>query len=435
MNKQREQLHYWELLENYNRLKGIEKRYYEYLPDECWKTEATQAEELKISRRKVQKLKTKFINEGLLQLELKSNGKRNNPRHLLLKTIPIILQERDDSSFRFSLPDDELSYYYYINEIDWSLLQSYTAEDINKMNKLEKIQLYMDCGFIVLPTYYPVFTETEVKCSCKDGADCPNIGKHPIHRYKFIDSFNYEFMKDFYLQEFEKNPALNIGFKVMGYSVLDVDNNRGGDGSLEHLIYEYNLDLTHAMTINCSNGQHIYVNNQGLKNTAGQIAAGLDIRSEGGFVVAPGSVHKSGRTYEWKLVGEIMNLPDEWFYSDSEEGENLMEKCGIQRENTAHHGNASKASIMLKDIRLPDKLSSDYFVPEGERELTLFKWGCRERGKGANANHIYDVLITIRDTYCAEGEKPISDEEIRNIANSAARYPTNEEKLLMGLKA
>ncbi len=87
-------------------------------------------------------------------------------------------------------------------------------------------------------------------------------------------------------------------------------------------------------------------------------------------------------------------------------------------------------SAILKDIKLPSQLTSDYVIRDGERGLTLFKWACRERGRGANAEQLFDILITIRNTYCEEGDEPVTDEEIRQVANSVARYPTNAEKEL-----
>jgi hypothetical protein len=202
--------------------------------------------------------------------------------------------------------------------------------------------------------------------------------------------------------------------------VLDIDNRHNGDKTLQRLTDEYEIDLNHAITVNCSNGLHIYVTNLDLKNTAGQIGDGLDIRSEGGFVVAPNSLHKSGKNYSWKLIGETTKLPDEWFYSDTEDDDDLAAP-------RTSNGNSSVAES-LKDIRLPARLTSDYVIPEGQREQTLFKWACRERGKGANAETIFDILITIRDMCCETGQEPVTNEEIRNIAICAASYPTNAEK-------
>ncbi len=432
-NEQEKELNYLELSEKIKNLKGIEKRYYNFLPDECWMTENTQVERLnkgsitKVGRSRLQRVKRKLIEEGLLRLELLPNGKRNNPKHKLHKMFPIRLRENEELYLSFSL-DEESSYYdYYVSNIDWKLLQRYTAQDLNQMDKTSLVRLYIDCGFVVLPTHYPIFFEDSVKCSCKNGIKCSNIGKHSIHRYKYIDSFNYEKMKNSYLKEFENNPDLNIGFKVMGFSVLDVDNRHGGNKSLARLLHESDVELKNVLAVKCSNGQHIYATNTNLKNTAGLIGEGLDIRSENGFVVAPGSVHKSGKVYEWNEIGEVARLPEEWFYTE-EENEDSSGNKTRDRSNQA-------ASKQLKDINLPRQLTANYRIPEGERELTLFKWACRTRGEGATAEQLYDILITIRDTYCEEGEEPVSDEEVRGIAVCASKNPTNAEKKLMALKS
>jgi hypothetical protein len=293
------------------------------------------------------------------------------------------------------------------------------------MDRIDRIKLYMQCGFIVLPTNYPVFTDTEdgVECSCSRGINCDSIGKHPIHDYKFINHSNYENKKDRYLKEFENNPNLNVGFKVMGYSVLDVDNKNGGDQSLAHLLREYEINMENVISVKCSNGQHIYATNTDLKNTAGVIGNGLDVRSERGFVVAPGSVHKSGTVYQWNEIGEVATMPNDWFYTETEENEISSGKKSSNRSNQA-------AGKELKDIILPPRLTPDYVIRDGERGLTLFKWACRERGNGANAEQLFDILVTIRDTHCEEGEEPVTDEEVRDIAESASHFPTNAEKKL-----
>jgi hypothetical protein len=411
-----------ELNEKIKRLRGLERRYYNFLPDICWMSEANQAKALKVGRSKLRRVKKKLISEGLLILETRPNGKRLNLKHKLLKTYPIRLGEREETYATYIPEDTE---YFYANEINWALLQEYTAEDINNMSHIDKIQLYMDSGFIVLPTNYPIFTENTVKCSCRLGVKCSNIGKHPVHRYKYINSLYYEGMKDDYLEEFRTNPNLNIGFKVMGYSVVDVDNKHGGDKSLDRLLREYEINLEDSISVECSNGQHIYASNTHLKNTAGVLGKGIDVRSEGGFIVAPESRHKSGTVYEWDKIGEPVRLPEEWFYSNEEENE---QSSGTQPSN---RGNQA-VQKSLKDIILPAQLTSDYVIREGERELTLFKWACRERGNGENAEQIYDILITIRDTYCESGDEPVTDEELRDIATAASCYPTEAEKKLVG---
>ncbi len=415
-----------ELEEKIKNLIGVEKWYYELLPDECWMSEDSQVKALQdkgidASRTKLRRLKNTLIKEGLLLLETLPNANRKNPKHKLWKTYPIRLGEGEELYTRYTPEDEE---YTPIYNIQWSFLQRFTAPEINAMDRIDRIKLYMDSGFIVLPTNYPVFTEDGVECSCRRGINCHSIGKHPVHSYKFINHSNYEDKKDRYLKEFENNPDLNVGFKVMGYSVLDVDNKNGGDQSLAHLLREYEINMENVISVKCSNGQHIYATNTDLKNTAGALADGLDIRSKGGFIVAPGSVHKSGTVYQWNEIGDPATMPEDWFYVETEENEISSEKKTYKRNNQA-------TGKQLRDInKLPGRLTTDDVIPNGERELTLFKWACRERGSGKNAEQIFDVLVTIRDTYCEKGEEPVTDEEVRDIAESASRFPTNAEKKL-----
>jgi hypothetical protein len=414
-----------ELEEKIKNLVEFEKRYYEFLPNPCWMSEENQAKALKVGRSKLKTTKRNLIKEGLLQLESAPNGKRQNLKHIIHKSFPIKLEEsvreREELYIRYTPEDKE---YTHIYEIQWDILQKYTAQELNSMSKIEGIKLYMDCGFIVLPTNYPVFTEDGVECSCWRGINCRSIGKHTVHDYRFIDPANYENKKDRYLKEFENNPNLNVGFKVMGYSVLDVDNKNGGDQSLAHLLREYEINMENVISVKCSNGQHIYASNTHLKNTAGVIGNGLDVRSEGGFVVAPGSVHRSGTLYQWNEIGEVATMPNDWFYTETEENEISSGGKSFNRSNQA-------AGEGLKDIILPSRLTPDYVIRDGERGLTLFKWACRERGNGANAEQLFDRLVTIRDTYCEEGEEPVTDDDIRDLADDvASRYVPNTEKKL-----
>jgi hypothetical protein len=383
-------------------------------------SEENQAKGLGIGKTKLRRIKHKLLDEKILLLETLPNGKRNNLKHILFKPYPISNTHRlrGQDHYRYSLEDEK---YTPIAEIDWSLLRKYTAEELNGMDKLALIQLYIEAGFIVLPTHYPIFIENGKKCSCSKGIECKSIGKHALFGYKSIDDSNYVKYKSFYLELFKGDLNLNIGFKVLGYSVLDIDNKNNGDKSLVHLLDESDIEMNDVMSVNCSNGRHIYTSNTNLKNTAGVLGEGLDIRSDGGFIIAPGSVHKSGKLYQWNKIGKVVRMPEEWFYTDSE-SEDITGKKSSNK--------TSQGAIRKKDIKLPNQLTPDYRIPEGKRNSTLFSWGCRYRWRGANAETIFNKLKYIRDKHCQKGEEPVPDEEIRNIANSAASYPTKAQKKL-----
>ncbi len=85
---------------------------------------------------------------------------------------------------------------------------------------------------------------------------------------------------------------------VSGLWVVDIDSAAGRDR-----LAPLHLPVTPSVT--SGKGAHLYfarpdLGASGLRNTAGQVD-GLDTRGDGGFVVAPPSVHPSGRRYTWRV--------------------------------------------------------------------------------------------------------------------------------------
>lgn len=90
-------------------------------------------------------------------------------------------------------------------------------------------------------------------------------------------------------------PALPTGSRN-GVAVLDVDMKKGKDGIADLKALGLDPDhLTSSVITTPSGGRHYYFEHEeGLRSNAGQIAPGLDIRAEGGFVIAPGSRSRRG---------------------------------------------------------------------------------------------------------------------------------------------
>lgn len=90
------------------------------------------------------------------------------------------------------------------------------------------------------------------------------------------------------------NIAIVTG-KLSDLTVLDFDTN---DAWSEGLNRKLSSDTPLVET---SRGYHLYYrHHEAVKNDQhGQVLAGMDIRSEGGYVVAPPSIHQSGITYQW----------------------------------------------------------------------------------------------------------------------------------------
>jgi hypothetical protein len=104
-------------------------------------------------------------------------------------------------------------------------------------------------------------------------------------------------------QWFARWPDANVGIvtgEISNLIVLDVDPKHGGDDSLAELERRFGKlpDTVEAET--GGGGRHLYFAHPGdlVPNRAG-LAQGIDLRGDGGYVVAPPSRHPSGQLYAW----------------------------------------------------------------------------------------------------------------------------------------
>ena len=127
-------------------------------------------------------------------------------------------------------------------------------------------------------------------------------GKRPLikwERYQFERPTNADAR-----QWWRKEPNANVGIvtgRINRLVVLDVDPAKGGDQALTDLEHEHGALPKTVSVRTGGGGQHFYFQHPGvpIPNCAGKLGPGLDVRGEGGYVVAPPSIHLSGKPYEW----------------------------------------------------------------------------------------------------------------------------------------
>ncbi|WP_327169205.1 bifunctional DNA primase/polymerase [Streptomyces subrutilus] len=156
---------------------------------------------------------------------------------------------------------------------------------------------YGQRGWRVLPLHHVV----DGKCSCGNPKQDPKHdyrqgGKHPVHgAWQANATTDLQQINAWWGQR----PNANIGIatgEASGIFVLDVDPDNGGFDSLTALQAEHG-DLPDTFRDETgSGGLHFFWNWPGFnpRNSAGKLGAGLDIRAEGGQVVAPPSVSVKG---------------------------------------------------------------------------------------------------------------------------------------------
>lgn len=202
---------------------------------------------------------------------------------------------------------------------------------------------------------------------------------------------------------FERHPTRGIGLatgRTSGVWVLDVDGEEAAR-TLRSLADSMGglPETVLARTGREDGGYHLYwkmPEGSDIRNSAGKIGPGLDVRGSGGYVVLPPSPHPDGRTYNWvKGRGpddiEIIEAP-EW-----------LVRLVVEPTN----GNGKHADP------LPDRIG------QGQRDVTLTSLAGSLRRRGASYESILAAIEAENQIRC---DPPMGVPELRRIAGSVARY-------------
>ena len=134
------------------------------------------------------------------------------------------------------------------------------------------------------------------------GAKVPPAGSH--------GHLEASFDPDVTRARWTKTPNANLGIATGRKSnlwVLDIDPRHGGDKVLAELEREHGtLPLT-VETSTPRGGRHLYwrwlADGPEIRNSTSRVGPGIDVRGEGGSIVAPPSVLADGRRYRWVKNG------------------------------------------------------------------------------------------------------------------------------------
>ena len=135
-----------------------------------------------------------------------------------------------------------------------------------------------------------------------------------------------------------------------------------------------------------------YRGNGKIKNRAG-IIDGVDIRGNGGYVVAPPSIHKNGNRYEWEYS------PDEFEIAKADNNVEYFLNHDDQKHGTA--------------FTMPN------IVAAGQRNQMLFRFACMMQAKGASDQSVFAATMAENESSCSP---PLTEQEVRIIVSSATKY-------------
>jgi len=196
-------------------------------------------------------------------------------------------------------------------------------------------------------------------------------------------------------------PEANIGVPTgaaSGWLVVDIDPRNGGDEALGAWLAKYGRWAATCEATTGGGGRHILFRHvAGLR--CGPLALGVDLKTDGGYIVVAPSVHPSGNRYSWDGMDGADSLgrlsePPGWLLR-------------LARERHTQHNSAAAVSL-------------DEPIPEGRRNGTLFRLAASLRARGLSQAGIEAALLAENQTRC---RPPLPESEVRLIAQSASRYP------------
>ncbi|HYM01447.1 MAG TPA: bifunctional DNA primase/polymerase [Stellaceae bacterium] len=195
-------------------------------------------------------------------------------------------------------------------------------------------------------------------------------------------------------------PDLNIGIvtgAVSGLVVVDIDRRHDGVESLAALERLYGPLPSTVEAVTGGGGRHLYfaAPPTGLRNRAG-VAAGVDLRGEGGMVVAPPSIHPSGGRYRWRPGHEPGALPlavlPHW----------LIRLAG-DRPAGQGHGLAHWRALVREGVE------------EGRRNNTIASFAGHLLWHGVDAEIVLELMLCWNRQRC---RPPLDDGEVAQVVAS-----------------
>ncbi len=250
---------------------------------------------------------------------------------------------------------------------------------------------------------FPVHTVVRGVCSC-GVSSCESPGKHPASMRGVKDATTDMAQV---IRWWVENPNYNIGLHCNQFTVLDVDGEEGKE-TLRELVKQHRDVPTFSngpRAVTGGGGYHFFFKPSGLGNKV-KFAPGLDLKGDGGYIVAPPSLHHSGKRYEFEIglkEGLIPELPG-WPV-------HLVKKKSIGFKRHSLPG-SDKEKPKVDIESLPS-------IGDGSRNDELAKVAGRFFWEGHAASEVVELTDKVNRLKCLP---PVSRREVESIVSSVSRY-------------
>jgi putative DNA primase/helicase len=262
---------------------------------------------------------------------------------------------------------------------------------------LDKLLDYTSRGWPIFPLHWTMGEG----CSCGN-CPCRNQGKHPILPRGFkLATTDPNQVEAWHKTYPDANWGMRTGDRATGGAgilVVDLDPKNHGFDTWDMLSLNHPDREETIKVITGNLGQHRWYKfpeGLNLRSSAGTLGPGVDIRANNGYVVIPPS--RTTNPYYFEFDPEetpLARLP-EWLLAALEQAHSIPQ-------------------TYPRDSDL---------VPQGERHQTLLILAGNMRRVGMDFDVIVDVLRIHRNQHFSEGDHPVTDQEIENVARWVCQKP------------
>lgn len=252
-------------------------------------------------------------------------------------------------------------------------------------------------------------------------------GKKPhaglaIHGYKDA-SIDPDVINSWWQAASSANIGINLEKSNLVAIDIDVSADKNGDKEFEQFRKEHgNYPIT-PIAISGSGGQHVFLKAPPSTNFKSKLEGykHIDIKHKG-YVVAPPSVHESGKNYTWAkrksgdtytlLDNEVAEIPESWLPFMIQEHKPIIE--GL--DNCC-----DDVSIITRFKKY--LLGSAPIAIEGEGgDNTTFEVACKGRDYGLSEEKTFELMAEHWNDRCSPSWEP---EDLREKVNNAYKYAKN----------
>lgn len=224
--------------------------------------------------------------------------------------------------------------------------------------------------------------------------------KNPLTPNGFRDaSKDPKIIKSWYKKYTGANVAIATGQVSGGLVVIDIDydEEKGIDGfaSFREWEEENGCKISSRSATTGRQGCHIYFTTKEPIGCKVNALDGVDIRGDGGYIIAPPSIHKNGREYFWD--------------DEDEEIECVQDDSDVDFFFAEAFRNAPSSG----------PFSAPAQATAGSRNDTIFKMAAAFQSKGLDDDAIMIACKAYNQKNC---NPPLPDDELERTVKSALRY-------------